>query len=56
MVSWPGLWIQKINPGQPNMLSSQYLKKDVVLIFFYQTMFLPVVQVVFEPVESIRLH
>jgi hypothetical protein len=39
MVSWSGLWIQKINPGQPNMLSSQYLKKDVVLIFFIKLCF-----------------
>jgi hypothetical protein len=38
------------------MLSSQYLKKDIVLIFLVKLYFLPVVRVVFGPVKLTMSH
>jgi hypothetical protein len=46
----------QIDPIQSNMLSFQYLKKDVILIFFSQTIFLSIVRVISEHVKSTSSH
>ena len=46
----------QIDPIRSNMLSFQYLKKDVILIFFSETIFLSIIRVIFEHVKSTRSH
>jgi hypothetical protein len=42
-------WLTWINSSRSNMSSSLYIyKSECCLEFFYQTIFLPVIQVIFE--------
>jgi hypothetical protein len=63
VLSWfhePGQWFDMliwVDPDQLNMFLFQYYFKKNILssIFINQTMFLPVVQVVFGPTKTIRI-
>jgi hypothetical protein len=54
MISWYGLWIWQVDLDQSNLFSSLYffLKKLFWIFFLNQTIFLPVVQVTFGPVNQ----
>jgi hypothetical protein len=59
-VSWPRSWIWKVNPSWPELIQyvvvSTFLLKNIVLNFLSQTIFVPVIQVVFGLVELIGLY